>query len=103
MFPEENFFKQIVCADGKRRDLCMVTSDGVTYFEQSRNGEHFMFSVWYKDKKTGEIKLLRSNGQYAQRNRALRQHRGLSYVRSLMTTADKISAPAPRPKTKIAP
>jgi hypothetical protein len=57
MCTDDQCFKGIVCGDGRARNLWNVTSDDVKSLEESRkNDSKFRFSVWYKDKKSGDIK-----------------------------------------------
>ena len=101
LLPEENFIKDLRCADGKLRNLCLVAYGTVLSLEEGRKTKPWRFSIWYKSKTSSEVELWRSDYSYTHRNRALRNLRrwrkGLPYIKNLIT-ADRLLTGRPTPR-----
>lgn len=62
MLEEERCSDGVLCIDGKRHNFWSVTFKEVDYLEESCKTEKLLrFNIWYKDKKTGEVKLYKND------------------------------------------
>lgn len=66
--PENLFRGQTACADGKSRDLWVVSynqvlgfNDVLCFDEMNKTWRHLRFYVWYKEKQNDQVKLLSSD------------------------------------------
>lgn len=55
--PEENFCRNMLCEDGKERDLWECKSQFVSYLRKSAKCLHIRFKVYVRESRYGKIRL----------------------------------------------